>query len=93
MGQFFAKFQRFAQIYTLSPLCNRGVPYVYRKLSQAAQSALYKPLLLVAAGGTEEAVDRPFFPVDQLRQSVPHAHRHRFHPLGVIVVQLWRMDG
>ena len=31
-----------------------GVPYVYRKLSQAAQSALYKPLLLVAAGGTED---------------------------------------
>ena len=34
-----------------------------------------------------QAVDRPFFPVDQLRQSVPHAHRHRLHPLGVIVVQ------
>ncbi|MDE7243280.1 MAG: hypothetical protein K2O18_04785, partial [Oscillospiraceae bacterium] len=31
-----------------------GIPYVYRKLSLAAQSALYKPLLLVAAGGTEE---------------------------------------
>lgn len=31
-----------------------GVPYVYRKLRQAAQSALYKPLLLVAAGGTED---------------------------------------
>ena len=28
--------------------------YVYRKLRQAAQSALYKPLLLVAAGGTED---------------------------------------
>ncbi|MDE7262589.1 MAG: hypothetical protein K2N78_11125, partial [Oscillospiraceae bacterium] len=31
-----------------------GVPYVSGKLCQAAQSALYKPLLLVAAGGTEE---------------------------------------
>ena len=31
-----------------------GVPYVCNKLCQAAQSALYKPLLLVAAGGTEE---------------------------------------
>ena len=31
-----------------------GVPYVSRKLCQAAQSPLYKPLLLVAAGGAEE---------------------------------------
>lgn len=31
-----------------------GVPYVSGKLCEAAQSALYKPLLLVAAGGTEE---------------------------------------
>lgn len=31
-----------------------GVPYVCNKLCQAAQSPLYKPLLLVAAGGTEE---------------------------------------
>ena len=31
-----------------------GVPYVSGKLSQAAQSTLYRPLLLVAAGGTEE---------------------------------------
>ncbi len=30
-----------------------GVPYVFRKLRLAAQSALYKPLLLMAAGGTE----------------------------------------
>ncbi len=39
---------------TLKQTETPGVPYVYRKLSQAAQSALYKPLLLVAAGGTEE---------------------------------------
>lgn len=31
-----------------------GVPYVSGKLCEAAQSALYRPLLLVAAGGTEE---------------------------------------
>ena len=31
-----------------------GVPYVSGKLCQAAQSPLYRPLLLVAAGGTEE---------------------------------------
>ena len=31
-----------------------GVPYVCGKLCAAAQSPLYKPLLLVAAGGTEE---------------------------------------
>lgn len=31
-----------------------GVPYVCDKLCRAAQSPLYKPLLLVAAGGTEE---------------------------------------
>ena len=31
-----------------------GVPYVSRKLLSAAQSPLYKPLLLVAAGGAEE---------------------------------------
>ncbi len=31
-----------------------GVPYVSRKLCEAGQSALYRPLLLVAAGGTEE---------------------------------------
>ena len=31
-----------------------GVPYVSGKLCQAAQSTLYRPLLLVAAGGTEE---------------------------------------
>lgn len=31
-----------------------GVPYVSSKLCQAAQSPLYKPLLLVAAGGTDE---------------------------------------
>ena len=31
-----------------------GIPYVYGKLRAAAQSALYKPLLLLAAGGTEE---------------------------------------
>lgn len=31
-----------------------GVPYVGKKLCLAAQSPLYKPLLLVAAGGTEE---------------------------------------
>ena len=31
-----------------------GVPYVGGKLCQAAQSPLYRPLLLVAAGGTEE---------------------------------------
>ena len=31
-----------------------GIPYVFEKLRTAAQSALYKPLLLVAAGGAEE---------------------------------------
>ncbi len=31
-----------------------GVPYVFRKLQAAAQSGLTRPLLLVAAGGTEE---------------------------------------
>ena len=31
-----------------------GVPYVFEKLRAAAQSPLYKPLLLVGAGGTEE---------------------------------------
>ena len=31
-----------------------GVPYVTGKLCQAAQSPLYRPLLLVAAGGAEE---------------------------------------
>ncbi len=31
-----------------------GVPYVSGKLCQAAQSPLYKPLLLMAAGGAEE---------------------------------------
>ena len=31
-----------------------GAPYVGDKLCRAAQSPLYKPLLLVAAGGTEE---------------------------------------
>jgi len=31
-----------------------GVPYVFQKLRLAAQSPLYKPLLLMAAGGTEE---------------------------------------
>ncbi|MBD5162488.1 MAG: serine hydrolase [Oscillibacter sp.] len=31
-----------------------GIPYVGGKLCQAAQSPLYRPLLLVAAGGTEE---------------------------------------
>ena len=31
-----------------------GVPYVSGKLCEAAQSALYRPLLLVAAGGAEE---------------------------------------
>ena len=31
-----------------------GVPYVSGKLCQAAQSPLYKPLLMMAAGGTEE---------------------------------------
>lgn len=31
-----------------------GVPYVYEKLRKAAEQPLYKPLLLVAAGGTEE---------------------------------------
>ena len=31
-----------------------GVPYVYEKLRLAAQSPLYKPLLLMGAGGTEE---------------------------------------
>ena len=31
-----------------------GVPYVSGKLCKAAQSPLYKPLLLMAAGGTEE---------------------------------------
>lgn len=31
-----------------------GVPYVAGKLCQAAQSPLYRPLLLVAAGGAEE---------------------------------------
>ena len=31
-----------------------GVPYVFQKLRLAAQSPLYKPLLLVAAGGTDE---------------------------------------
>ena len=31
-----------------------GVPYVCGKLCGAAQSALTRPLLLVAAGGTEE---------------------------------------
>ncbi|MDE7219309.1 MAG: beta-lactamase family protein [Oscillospiraceae bacterium] len=31
-----------------------GVPYISGKLVQAAQSPLYRPLLLVAAGGTEE---------------------------------------
>lgn len=31
-----------------------GVPYVSEKLCAAAQSPLYRPLLLVAAGGTEE---------------------------------------
>ena len=31
-----------------------GVPYVFEKLRQAAEQPIYKPLLLVAAGGTEE---------------------------------------
>lgn len=31
-----------------------GIPYVSGKLLQAAQSPLYRPLLMVAAGGTEE---------------------------------------
>lgn len=31
-----------------------GVPYVYGKLAQAAAAPLYKPLLLMAAGGVEE---------------------------------------
>ena len=31
-----------------------GVPYVYEKLRTAAQSPIYKSLLLVGAGGTEE---------------------------------------
>lgn len=31
-----------------------GVPYVHKKLLGAAEQALYKPLLLVAAGGTDE---------------------------------------
>jgi hypothetical protein len=31
-----------------------GIPYISGKLSQAAQSPLYRPLLLVAAGGAEE---------------------------------------
>ena len=31
-----------------------GVPYVFEKLRAAAQSPLYKPLLLVGAGGAEE---------------------------------------
>lgn len=31
-----------------------GVPYVSRKLCAAARSPLYRPVLLVAAGGTEE---------------------------------------
>ena len=31
-----------------------GIPYISGKLCQAAQSPLYRPLLLVAAGGTEE---------------------------------------
>ena len=31
-----------------------GVPYISDKLCKAAQSPLYKPLLLMAAGGTEE---------------------------------------
>lgn len=30
-----------------------GIPYVYRKLLGAAEQPLYKPLLLVAAGGTD----------------------------------------
>lgn len=31
-----------------------GIPYISRKLCAAGQSALYRPLLLVSAGGTEE---------------------------------------
>ena len=31
-----------------------GVPYVFKKLRRAADTALYKPLLLLALGGTEE---------------------------------------
>ena len=31
-----------------------GVPYVYQKLRKAADGALYKPLLLLALGGSEE---------------------------------------
>ena len=30
------------------------MPYVYGKLAQAAAAPLYKPLLLMAAGGVEE---------------------------------------
>ena len=31
-----------------------GVPYVYKKLRKAADATLYKPLLLLALGGTED---------------------------------------
>lgn len=31
-----------------------GVPYVYKKLRKAAETTLYKPLLLLALGGTED---------------------------------------
>lgn len=31
-----------------------GVPYMYEKLREAARQPLYKPLLLVAAGGNED---------------------------------------
>ena len=41
-----------------------GVPYIYEKLRGAAQSPLYKPLLLVGAGGTEE--DFLFYKTTQL---------------------------
>ena len=31
-----------------------GVPYIYKKLRKAADATLYKPLLLLALGGTED---------------------------------------